>query len=317
VTQASPVYPAGLSPNNPAAWPSHDASSGTSQGPAGGPPRGEIQPGRGFEVTGTYTVQSGDTLSGIAERFRTTTATLLRVNALTNSLIRPGQVLKISQGGASTGGTPKPAIPPRGAGNTEPPVSGDKPLRGKVIVVDPGHGGPPENGGSTGVTGTKEKNVNLALGLGLRDALEGAGARVIMTRTTDAVPSAPGDGGNHLEAVTTITRNSGADLLVSLHGNWNPDPSYNGIEAYHFPGDKTDERVAFILLKNLVSATGMRDNGVRSQRYYVLYHHDVPAALMEIGYLSNPEDEERLKSPSFREKVVSGLYNGILEYFRG
>lgn len=278
-------------------------------GPSNQPTRGRTQAGRGFEISGTYTVRSGDTISDIAQRFGTTTATLLRVNGLTSSVIRPGQVLKIAPGG------PAPTPPPQG-GDAAPPVKTDKPLAGKVIVIDPGHGGPPENGGSTGVTGVKEKDINLALGLALRDTIQRAGARVTMTRTTDAAPHVPGDGGDHLEAVTTIARNSGADLFVSLHGNWNPDPSINGIEAYYFPGDSTDERVATVLLKNVVAATGMRDNGVRSERYYVLYHHDVPAALMEIGYLSNPGDEAHLKSSSFRGKIVSGLYHGILEYFK-
>ncbi len=190
-------------------------------------------------------------------------------------------------------------------------------LAGLTIVVDPGHGGDVSwNGGATGVTGLQEKDVNLALGLSLRDALEKLGARVVMTRTTDAPAAftgAPDE--DPLEATTKITAASGADLFVSLHGNWWEDPSPEGIETYYYPGSQKGRAAATALANALAKATGLPTRGPLANDYHVLHHHEVPATLLEIGYLSNPDDEALLRTNAFRARVVAAVVAGIRDYF--
>ncbi len=191
------------------------------------------------------------------------------------------------------------------------------PLTGLTIVVDPGHGGDVSwNGGATGVTGLQEKTVNLALGLALRQALQGLGAQVVMTRTADRPAAFTGAANeNPLQATTDIAANSGADLFVSLHGNWYYTPVPEGIETYYYPGSAAGRRAAAALADSLAAATGLPTRGPIANNFYVLHHHPVPATLLEIGYLSNPQDEALLRSQSFRTRVVAGIVSGIRAYF--
>lgn len=184
-------------------------------------------------------------------------------------------------------------------------------------MVDPGHGGDTSwNGGATGVSGLQEKEVNLAIGLSLRDALENLGARVVMTRTTDAPASfsgAPDE--DPLDATTKIAAASGGDLFVSIHGNWWKDPTPNGIETYYYPGSERGRAAAAALADALTRATGLPTRGPMANNYHVLHYHEVPATLLEIGYLSNPGDEALLRTKAFRAKVVEAIVAGIRDYF--
>lgn len=207
---------------------------------------------------------------------------------------------------------PQPALPGGGSSDTR-----SAPLAGLTIVIDPGHGGDISwNGGAIGVTGLLEKNVNLALGLAVRDQLQALGARVVMTRTTDAPAAYTGrPGEDPLEATTEIAAHSGAQLFVSLHGNWSEDPAPEGIETFYYPGSMEGRRAATDLLNALAAATGLTSRGVTANNFHVLHYHPVPATLLEIGYLSNPGDEALLRSPAFRAKVVAGVVKGIRAYF--
>ncbi|MGE5589235.1 MAG: N-acetylmuramoyl-L-alanine amidase family protein [Bacillota bacterium] len=213
------------------------------------------------------------------------------------------------------------AAPPNAPGGSTAPaggkVGGAGALAGLTIVVDPGHGGDISwNGGAVGVTGLLEKDVNLAMGLALRDALESLGARVVMTRTTDTPASFSGvPDEDPLDATTKIAAASGGDLFVSIHGNWWKDPTPNGIETYYYPGSAKGRAAAAALADSLARATGMPTRGPMANNYYVLHYHEVPATLLEIGYLSNPDDEALLRTKAFRAKVVEAIVSGIRNYF--
>lgn len=193
-----------------------------------------------------------------------------------------------------------------------------RPLAGMVIVVDPGHGGSQANGGATGITGLKEKDSNLWLGLELRDALTQAGARVIMTRTGDASPVIPGHPElDQLLARTYIAAHSGANLFISLHGNWSPDPNVSGLETYYYPGSQAGRRLAEDMLWHISQAVDITPHFATSARYAVLHHHPVTAVLLELGYVSNAVDEAHLRSPSFRTALVRGIVAGATQFLTG
>lgn len=185
-------------------------------------------------------------------------------------------------------------------------------LQGKTVVLDPGHGA---NTGARGVTGTIEDHNVLAIALKARDMLEAAGARVVMTRTTNHLPYVPDmPNASQLLARMTIANRSGADLFLSIHNDWNPNPAIRGITTYYMASRGT-ERLARVMQAELIAATGMRNVGTISREYYVLKNTTIPAALLEIGFLSNREDERLLLLESTRHNAALGIYNGVLRYF--
>ncbi len=192
-----------------------------------------------------------------------------------------------------------------------PPVAAGA-LTGRTVVLDPGHGA---NSGARGVTGTIEDHHVLAIALKARALLEAAGARVIMTRTGNYLPSLPErPSAGQLEARMTIANRSGADLLVSIHCDWNPNPNIRGVTTYYLASRGT-EGLARTVQRELVAATGLRDVGIISRNFYVLRTAVMPAVLVEVGFLSNREDERLVSSDSLRQAAAQGIFNAVTRHF--
>lgn len=184
-------------------------------------------------------------------------------------------------------------------------------LQGRTVVLDPGHGA---NTGARGVAGTVEDVNVLAIAVKARALLEADGARVVMTRTVNQVPTVsdlPNAG--QLLARMTLANRSGADLFVSIHNDWNPSPAIRGITTYYMVSRGTAV-LASIMQEALVAATGMRDVGTISREFFVLRHATMPAVLLEIGFLSNRQDEALLIRDDTRQRAARGIRNGILRY---
>ncbi len=184
----------------------------------------------------------------------------------------------------------------------------DSSLKDKTIVVDPGHGG--SDPGATGVTGLREKVINLAVAKNLVTLLEEAGANVIMTRSGDQSVS------NQMRV--ELANESKADIYISIHANASPDPESNGTETHYCSENGNSSAGRFLagqLQLELVSALGFRDRGVKTNSFYVLTKTEMPAALVELGFLSNPEEEELLKKEQTQSKAAIALYQGLEAYF--
>lgn len=216
---------------------------------------------------------------------------------------------------------------------TEPeiaPTPGILPLSGRVIGIDPGHQEhgnfdrePVKPGGketkakvSTGTQGvstkTPEHVVNLEVSLKLRDALEDAGAKVVMTRETADV-----DISNIERAV--MMNEAGADLVLRLHCNGADTKSANGIALYVRKNGacaQESKAAAENILACMVDATGAKNRGiVRNDSYTGLNWSEVPSILVEMGFMSNPAEDERLGSAEYQDKLVAGMLEGIMETF--
>ncbi len=211
-----------------------------------------------------------------------------------------------------------------------------------TIVLDPGHGG--NDPGATGRGGLREKNVTLDVALRLRDLLSQDGFRVIMTRQTDRfIP---------LSRRSQIANQSGADLFVSIHVNSSRRRSVSGFEVYYLseatddharaieasenedlPGDVgssspeteaivwdllyTEHRAESSTLASRVSQglkkeLPTRNRGIKSARFAVLKGSRMPAVLVEVGFVSHPLEEARLRSPAYRQRLADGIRDGIL-----
>ncbi|MCL6611118.1 MAG: N-acetylmuramoyl-L-alanine amidase [Peptococcaceae bacterium] len=188
-------------------------------------------------------------------------------------------------------------------------------LKGARIILDPGHGG--SDPGASGPTGLKEKDVNLDIALKAAGYLRKEGATVILTRTGDSYVDLAGR--------PNAAGNKGADLFVSIHSNANPSSGVSGTSTYYLRNaDQETEQVRFegmylakYLQSSLVSALKRTDKGVLQADFVVLVKSKVPAALVEVAYISNPEEERMLRDEAFRDRAAQALVRGISDYLAG
>lgn len=180
------------------------------------------------------------------------------------------------------------------------------PLDGKLIVVDPGHGG-----ARPGVVVNKvmEKDLVLDISLRLEPLLRALGANVFMIRTTDI------DIDHRIRV--DIANSINADLFVSVHINGFTNTSINGIETLFTNKDNGVSRTLAQTLQNsLVSSLGMQNRGLFDRpNIVVIRDTNMPAALVEIGYLTNPGDFAKVTQPLFRQQAAEAIAQGILNYY--
>ncbi|MFC0274172.1 N-acetylmuramoyl-L-alanine amidase CwlD [Metabacillus herbersteinensis] len=193
------------------------------------------------------------------------------------------------------------------------------PLTGKVIYLDPGHGGP--DGGAVG-NKKLEKDVALEVSLRVRDYLQEQGALVILTRESDVDLAEERTKGysrrkaEDLRNRVKMINESEADLFLSIHLNAIPSSKWSGAQSFYYGKYQENEQLAkFVqdeLRKNLENTTRKAKpiNGI-----YLLKYVDKPGALIEIGFLSNPNEERLLSNEDYQDKLSASIYNGVLRYF--
>jgi|BioPla2DNA2_1021312.scaffolds.fasta_scaffold34766_2 N-acetylmuramoyl-L-alanine amidase len=194
-------------------------------------------------------------------------------------------------------------------------ISGLQHLQGRVIILDPGHGG--GDPGTVGVGPTTEAENVLAIAWELKGMLERAGAEVIMTRQNDQSPAhgtvyASQQNGQLASRVATANRSHG-QVFISLHNDWHDNSSVQGTSVRYYKSQ--DLALAEALQAALVRKLGTVDLGVQRSNFYVLRNTNVPAALVEIGFLSNPQEAARLAQPTYRLEAARALLMGINDYF--
>lgn len=180
----------------------------------------------------------------------------------------------------------------------------------KIAVIDPGHGG--RDPGAIGPTGLQEKVITLPVAKRVAEILQGAGIDARLTRDSDKhfATSLSAD----LSARAKIANQAGASVFVSIHCNSSTNWSATGTETYHFPGSAEGQRLAGCLQRQLVTTLGLKDRGVKQENFAVLRESAMPAALVELAFISNPQEEEVLKSAEAQEKAAWAIAQGIGEY---
>lgn len=173
-------------------------------------------------------------------------------------------------------------------------------LLGKRIVLDPGHGGPDLGAQADGIV---EAELTWDLASRLEGRLTALGVRSWSTR-------GPHNGATDEERAA-LANSVGADLVLSLHIDGAASPLANGIAAYHYGAGEASstigERLADLAVRELVARTGMGDNRIHGKTWTVLRLTRMPAVRVELGYLTNPYDRERLLDPRFRDTIAEGL----------
>ncbi|MCM3443782.1 peptidoglycan-binding protein [Metabacillus halosaccharovorans] len=182
-------------------------------------------------------------------------------------------------------------------------TSKTKPLSGKKIVIDAGHGGDDPGAVSKGL---KESVFVLDIAKQLKSSLENDGATVQMTRSTDIYLT--------LSQRYTIANNSDADAFISIHNN--AGGGY-GTETYwnsKYSSTKS-KQLATNIQKELVSKVNLRDRGVKQGNFSVIKYTKIPSSLVEVAFIDNANERSLLNTSKFRKSAAEGIYNGIREYF--
>lgn len=186
-------------------------------------------------------------------------------------------------------------------------------LIGKVIYIDPGHGG--IDPGAT-YKDIYEKDINLSIALKLKKELENNGAIVYLTRYDDIDLSIStnnhkkSDLNNRVRAIN----NSNADLFISIHLN-SYGTSWHGVQIFYDDNNSTNEVLASIMDKNIKNLNGNRTYK-KKNNLYLLKNIKIPGILVEVGFLSNENERYLLKNSKYQEKVSKSLCNGIKEYLK-
>ncbi|OXL84592.1 N-acetylmuramoyl-L-alanine amidase [Paenibacillus sp. SSG-1] len=173
----------------------------------------------------------------------------------------------------------------------------------KIVVIDAGHGD--QDPGASGVSGKKEKAFNLAVALKVGALLKNdPNIDVVLTRSDDTFLE--------LSERVKIANDLKADVFISIHANSAGSSVATGSETYY--QRDASKALANVMHKYLVQATGLKDRGVRYGNFHVIRETKMPAVLLEVGYLSNKNDEAALFSESFQQRVAKGIVSGIKEY---
>ncbi|MFT6832907.1 MAG: N-acetylmuramoyl-L-alanine amidase [Planctomycetota bacterium] len=180
------------------------------------------------------------------------------------------------------------------------------------VVIDPGHGG--TDPGAIG-NGIVEKEINLAVGLRLRELLEldtldtngGGEWEVLMTRDNDASVS--------LTARSNLANNWGADRFISIHHNAFSMSSANGTETFSFADGTISANLRDRIQEELLIALGLLDRGSKTANFSVLRETLMPAALSEGGFLTNPGDAAVLSSPDAVDRSARAHFFGLQRHY--
>ncbi len=194
--------------------------------------------------------------------------------------------------------------------------SGDKnSLKGKRITIDPGHGG--SDSGAIGPSGLYEKTATLKIGLNLAEMLKQAGAKVYITRKTDVdVAPQPASDVEELQARCDVGNMSNSDIFVSIHLDSFTSEAAQGTTGYYYVnGSVASQRLADDIKEGVINKIGTADRGTKTSNFYVVKHTDMPATLLEVAFISNPDEESILKSDDGQKNIAEGIFNGIVNYF--
>lgn len=174
-----------------------------------------------------------------------------------------------------------------------------------IISLDPGHGGKDPGAVQNGIN---EKDINLLVGTKLNVALKNAGYDTLMTRDSDVYVD--------LKDRAELANSNEANVFISLHCNSFTSDGAKGIEVLYNPNRANSQQLAQMLLDELVKATGANNRGIKQRTdLAVLNQTTMPAALIEMGFISNKEEAEKLKDPSYQNKIVQAIVNGVEKYF--
>lgn len=195
------------------------------------------------------------------------------------------------------------------------------PITQKTVIVDAGHGG--DDGGAIGIDGTVEKDINLDIALKLEKILKFYGFNVIMTRTQDVMTCDDGLDSLRKRKISDIhnrfelMRKHPDAIFISVHQNKFEDSSQHGTQVFYSENDERSKELAEAIQTSVTLTLQRKNDRVVKKSgsgIYLLYHAKIPAVLVECGFISNSDEEKKLKDESYRMKLAILIADGLLKY---
>jgi len=176
------------------------------------------------------------------------------------------------------------------------------------VVIDPGHGG--SDPGAIGINGLRESEIVLEVSKNVSEFLTKKGVKTILTRKHERTLD--------LNPRVTKANNSRADAFVSIHANATRGKrkDVNGLETYYYYGSKGYSLAKNIHKQILITSPQSPDRGVKRSRFYVIKKSSMPAALVEIGFVTGMYDAALLRQKAYRYKMSFAIAKGILNYLK-
>ncbi len=181
---------------------------------------------------------------------------------------------------------------------------GSSPVFGRTVLIDPGHGGTDPGAVKDGVY---EKDMNLDIALRLSQLLDASGARLVMTRDDDSSVQ--------LSDRSQMANEAMPDAIISIHCNsttWDIFPS--GTETYYSSTPPYSQELAALVHTCVVRELQLMDRKVRRGDYHMVRETRAPAVLVEVAFMSNGVDLQKLRDPAFRQKAAAGMFTGLSMY---
>lgn len=201
-----------------------------------------------------------------------------------------------------------------------PAMTGSLPkkISGRTIVIDAGHGG--IDPGAVSAKGILEKEITLKIAQELESLLQKAAVYVVMIRNAD-YDLADSSESNLLKRKRQdlmqrvfIAEQANADLYLSIHANYFPAPRWSGAQTFYLEGCVEGKKLAEAIQTELVRHLGPNNRVAQTGNFRVLRDTTMPAALVEVGFLSNPQEAEFLSQSNYQQQVASAIFDGILLY---
>ncbi|NLM95623.1 MAG: hypothetical protein GX165_08655 [Firmicutes bacterium] len=200
--------------------------------------------------------------------------------------------------------------------NTLPVYLSTPPVGGRVII-DPGHGG--ADPGAVGSGGLAEKDVTLAIAQALGAMLEEKGIEVLYTRRDNgalADPEGAPMGRSRQDIIRrgSLARSQGGGVLISIHASGAPEPVLSGAQTFYLPNDNRGRHLAILIQNELLNRLGPNHRQARAASFQILRDAGVPAALVEVGFLSNPREERLLGDPEHQRQIAGAIGSGVIRF---
>lgn len=192
-----------------------------------------------------------------------------------------------------------------------------------TVVIDAGHGG--EDGGAVAVNGALEKDINLAIALELEKNLKQNNFEVVMIRNSDvsvgdqSLPTISERKRSDTKSRLRTVEETGECILISIHQNHFSQSKYSGAQVFYSGNNPESADLAEFVRRNIVESLqpeNKRENKQADGNIYLLKNCQVPAILVECGFLSNPEDTEKLCTESYQKDMAAAIYNGLIDYIQ-
>jgi N-acetylmuramoyl-L-alanine amidase len=214
------------------------------------------------------------------------------------------------------GGIAPPLAVARERQKAQPPAG---PLAGRVIVVDPGHGG--IDPGAVSHSGVMEKKINLEIAQRLVALVKRSGGGAVLTRDGDYDLTERNQTGwsnrDELQARLELAERNKANLYISIHLNSYPSADCEGAQVFYHPGSTEGQRLAALVQQELIGALGDQYRWVKSEDFFVLRNSKCPAIVVEAGFLSHPREGALLSQPDYQDKVARCVCDGVIKFYAG